>query len=128
MVDAAIKIQSHVVTVKQQEEQFRSMEQKNELTSELIDAFRKVNKSLVNSAVHELEPGLGSLDNGEEIDKVGRSIEKLADWMNKGLQIYSTIDAPKDVRDLFPPQEEQSLLNDDVIKLIEQKENGEQKS
>lgn len=126
LVDAAVKIQSHVITVKQQEEQFRSMQQKNELTSELIDAFRKVNKSLVDSAVHELEPGLGSLEDGEEVDKVGRSIEKLADWMNKGLKIYSTIDAPKEVRDLFPPQVEQPLLNDDVIKLIEQKENNKQ--
>lgn len=125
LVDAATKIQSHVVTVKQQEEQFRSMAQKNELTSELIDAFRKVNKILVDSTIHEIESGLGTLKDGEEIDKAGRSIEKLADWMNKGLQIYSTIDAPKEVRDLFPPQEEQPLLNADVIKLIEQKNRKE---
>lgn len=128
LADAAVKIKSHVITVKQQEEELRSMQLKNGLSSELIDTFRKINKSFVDKAVHELEEDLVHLKDGEEIDKAGKSVEKLADWMNKGLQIYSTIDAPKEVRDLFPPQEEQSLLNDDVIKLIAQKENGEQKS
>lgn len=126
LVDAAVKIQSHVITVKQQEEQLRSMELKNELASELFDTFRKVNKSFVDNVIHELESDLGPLKDGEEVDKAGKSIEKLADWMNKGLQIYSTIDAPKEVRDLFPPQEEQPLLNDDVIKLIEQKEENKE--
>lgn len=128
LVDAAVKIQSHVVTVKQQEEQLRSMELKNELTSELIGTFKKVNKSLVDKTVHELESDLGTLKDGEEVDKAGRSIEKLADWMNKGLQIYSAIDAPEEIKDLFPPQEEQQLLNDDIIKLLEQKGNSEQQS
>lgn len=128
IVDAAVKIKSHVVTVKQQEEALRSMDLKNSIANEIIDTFKLMNKSIVDKCVHELETDLGPLANGEEIDKVGRSIERLADWMNKGLQIYSTIDAPKEVRDLFPPQEEQQLLNDDIIKLIEQKENSEQQN
>ncbi len=126
IVDAAVKIKSHVVTVKQQEETLRAMELKNNIASDIVDTFKQMNKSIVDNCVHELEADLGPLKDGEEVDKVGKSIQKLADWMNKGLQIYSTIDAPKEVRDLFPPQEEQPLLNDDIIKFIEQKESSEQ--
>lgn len=126
IVDAAIKIKSHVVTVKQQEEVLRSMEIKNGLASEVMETFNKANKIIVDSCVREIETDIGKLENGEDFDKVGKCVEKLADWMNKGLQIYSTIDAPKEVRDLFPPQEDQQLLNDDIIKLIEQKGNNEQ--
>lgn len=126
LVDAAVKIKSHVATVKQQEEVLRAMELKNNIAGEIVDTFKQVNKSIVDNCVHDLEADLGPLKDGEEIDKVGRAIQKLADWMNKGLQIYSAIDAPKEVKDLFPPQEEQPLLNDEIIKLIEQKENNKE--
>lgn len=126
IVDAAVKIKSHVITVKQQEEVLRSMELKNGLVSEVMETFNKANKTIVDKCVHEIETDIGELDNGEDFDKVGRCIEKLADWMNKGLQIYSAIDAPQEVKDLFPSQEEQLLLNDDVIKLIEQKEKNKE--
>ncbi|EXG87933.1 hypothetical protein K413DRAFT_4838 [Clostridium sp. ASBs410] len=124
VIDAAVKIKSHVVTVKQQEEALRAMDLKNGIASDIFDTFRQVNKSIIDKCVHELEADLGPLKDGEEVGKVGKSIEKLAEWMDKGLQIYSAIDAPQEVRDLFPPQEEQPLLNNEIIKLIEQKENN----
>ena len=37
------------------------------------------------------------------------------------MQIYSTIDAPKEIRDLFPVQVEATYLTDDIQKLIEMK-------
>lgn len=122
IIEAAIRIKSQVVTVKQQEEELRSLQMKNNLSSDVIDAFRQVNKNLTDKCVRSLESDLGELPNGEDADKVGKSMEKLAFWMEKGMQIYSAIDAPKDIKVLFPQQEEQKLLNDDVIKLLEAKE------
>lgn len=127
IVEKAIKIKSNMVAIKQQEEVLRSMQQANSISNEAIETFQKVNKTLTDNCVRELEGEIGELQDGEEFDKVGRTIERLADWMNKGMQIYSTIDAPKEVKTLFPEQEEQILLNDDVIKFIEQiNESGEE--
>ena len=53
---------------------------------------------------------------------MGRCLEKLSIWMNKGLQIYSSIEAPKEVKDVFPEQQDLSFLTDDIQKLIEEKE------
>lgn len=118
LVDQAIKLKSHVATVKQQEEVLRAMQVKNETSSEVLDAFKKANKVIVDSCVNDLQNELGELKDGEEVDKVGRSIEKLGHWMNKGLQIYSTIDAAKEVKDLFPKQDDPISLNDNIIKLL----------
>lgn len=128
VVETAVKIKSQVITVKQQEEQLRAMQEKNKLAGEIIETFRQVNKSLTDDYVRNLEAELGKLPEREAADKVGKSIEKLGYWMDKGLQIYSAIDAPKDVKLLFPQQEEPKLL-DDVAKLIEEtkKENKGQK-
>lgn len=121
IVDTAVTIKSHIMTVKMQNEMLRSMELKNDVAIDVIETFRELNKTFTDKAIHDLEEELGELKDGEERAKAEKSIEKLAEWMNKGLQIYSTIDAPKEVRDLFPQQEEQQLLNDDVIKLLEMK-------
>lgn len=121
IVDQAVKIKSHATTVKMQEEALRSMELKNELASEMIDAFKKTNKVITDKYVSELENDLGKLNDGEEVDKAGRCLEKLAFWMDKGLQIYSAIDADNEIKDLFPVQEDLSFLSDDIQKLIEMK-------
>lgn len=119
IVDRAIKIKSHAVTVKMQEEALRSIQTKEEIAAEVLDIFKKTNKVITDQYVAELEKDLGELKDGEEKDKVGRSLNKLAFWMDKGLQIYAAIDSPSEVKDLFPTQDEVSFLSDDIQKLIE---------
>lgn len=121
LVDMAVKIKSHVVTVRMQEEALRSMELRNEIAAELTDAFKKANKTIVDQCIGDMKNELGELKDGEEEGKAEKSIEKLAHWMDKGLQIYSSIDAPQEIKDLFPQQEDVSLLTDDLQKLIETK-------
>ena len=41
--------------------------------------------------------------------------------MDKGMQIYSSINAPSEIKDVFPTQEEVNILSDDLLKLIEMK-------
>ena len=123
IIDKAVKIKSHIVTVKAQEEILRSMEQKNEIMEDMIELYHKTNKALIGTYVNELENEIGKLDNGEDKDKVGKSLEKLAYWMDKGMQIYSAIDAPAEVKDLFPEQAEASFLTDDIQKLLTMKKN-----
>lgn len=121
LADAAIKIKSHVSTVKMQEEALRSLELKNETAAEVLDAFKKTSRIITQNCVRELENELGELQDGEERDKVGRSLEKMGYWMDRGMQIYSTIDAPDEIKDIFPAQEEMNFLSDDIMKLLEMK-------
>ena len=122
IVDNAIKMKSHITTVKMQEEALRTLEVKDEIAAEVLEAYKKANRVLTQNAVTELERELGELNDGEERDKVGKTLEKLAFWMDKGMQIYSAIDAPTEIKDVFPKQQEVSFLSDDLIKLLENKE------
>lgn len=122
IVDNAIKMKSHITTVKMQEEALRTLEVKDEIAAEVLEAYKKANRVLTQNAVTELERELGELNDGEERDKVGKTLEKLAFWMDKGMQIYSSIDAPTEIKDVFPKQQEVSFLSDDLIKLLENKE------
>lgn len=122
IVDNAIKIKSHITTVKAQEEALRSIEIRDEVAAEVLDAYKKANKVLTQKSVAELERELGELSDGEEKDKVGKTLEKLGLWMDKGMQIYSAIDAPTEIKDVFPEQQEIKFLSDDLMKLLENKE------
>lgn len=122
IVDNAIKIKSHITTVKAQEEALRSIEIRDEVAAEVLDAYKKANKVLTQNSVAELERELGELSDGEEKDKVGKTLEKLGFWMDKGMQIYSAIDAPTEIKDVFPEQQEIKFLSDDLMKLLENKE------
>lgn len=121
IVDQAAKIKSHMSTVKMQEEMLRSMKTKNEVSEEVFDVFKKTKDVLLQQSLETIKNELGDLKDGEEIDKVKRSLEKLGYWMDKGMQIYSSIDAPKEVRDAFPEQQELSFLSDNLQKLLEMK-------
>lgn len=122
IVDIAIKIKSHITTVKMQEEALRSVEIRDEIAAEVLDAYKKANRILTQNSVAELEWELGELKDGEEKDKAGKTLEKLGYWMDKGMQIYSSIDAPVEIKDVFPLQQETNFLSDDLIKLLENKE------
>lgn len=122
IVDIAIKIKSHITTVKMQEEALRSVEIRDEIAAEVLDAYKKANRILTQNSVAELERELGELKDGEEKDKAGKTLEKLGYWMDKGMQIYSSIDAPVEIKDAFPLQQETNFLSDDLIKLLENKE------
>lgn len=124
LVDMAIKIKSHIMTVRTQEELLRSIQMKNEVAAEVFDTFREVNKMLEQQCIGDLRNELGPLKDGEEEGKAQKSIEKLAYWMDKGLQVYSAIDAPQEAKDLFPQQDDVSLLTDDMQKLLEMKNMG----
>ena len=122
IVDNAIKMKSHITTVKMQEEALRTLEIKDEIAAEVLEAYKKTNQVLTQNSVTELERELGKLKDGEERDKVGKTLEKLGFWMEKGMQIYSAIDAPTEIKDVFPKQQEVSFLSDDIMKLLENKE------
>lgn len=125
IVDQAVKIKSHMTTVKMQEETLRSMEIKNEIAETVLNAFKQTKDSLFQQNLDALKNEIGELKDGEEVDKVKKTLEKLGYWMDKGMQIYSSIDTPPEIKDAFPAQQEYSFLTDDLQKLIEEKKDKE---
>ena len=61
------------------------------------------------------------LQNGEERGMVEQAFEKMNVLLEKGLQIYSTIESPQEVKALFEPLEMKYISVSNGVKLIEEK-------
>ncbi len=126
LVDKAIAIKSHLLTLRQQEEMLKTMNQKNEATEETIDVFKKMKRITMEGYVKDLESDMGELENGEERGKVEMTLEKLGNLLDKGVEIYSSIETPNEVKSLFPMNADNPILPDNIVKLLEQKESKEE--
>ena len=126
LIERAIAMKSYLKTIRQQDEILKSMQVKNEVASETLDVFKTMKRITMEGYVKELESELGELKDGEERGKVEKSLEKLAELIDKGVEIYSSIETPNEVKALFPMSENNVLLPDNIIKLLEEK-SGENK-
>lgn len=121
LVEKAISIKSNILVYKQQEEQLREMKNKNEITEDVIDTFKTMKDAVLKDAVTSLEEDIKELKDGEERGKTALCIERMVMLIDKGVEIYSSIDTPSEVKVMFPMQEPQALLVDDIVKLLELK-------
>lgn len=121
VLDKALALRSHYIAIQQQEEMLKSMQIKNELAEEQIKVFNSIRDAAMNNYIYQLEDKFGSLDNPEERDKAERSLEKLMFLLDKGCEIYATLDAPEDVQALFPEIQGNLELPDNIINYLEEK-------
>lgn len=117
----AIALKSNKKILDMQEETINTMQTKNEITQETIDVFDKLKEITYKKYVDELKSELGEVDNGEEEAKVALSLEKLSSLIDKGLEIYSSIETPKEIKVLFPIVDTQEALPESLIKYLEDK-------
>lgn len=122
IIEKAVAIKSHLTLLKQQEEMLETMKLKNEATQETLDVFKKMKSVVMEDAVNDLEAELGELQDGEERGKVGKTLEKLCILMDKGVEIYSSIETPNEVKALFPMSDNNPILPDNIVKLLEKKD------
>lgn len=94
---------------------------KNEVSQETIDAFKKMKSLTLKTYVDELQSEIGAVADPEEEAKVAKSLEKLSDLIDKGVEIYSSIDTPEEIKVLFPFNEKQALLSESAVKYLEDK-------
>lgn len=85
LADYVAKIKSHIITVKQQEEVLRAMEIKNNMIEPIAESYGEIISETLKDA-SENEKGL----------------KNLFELTSKGLEIYASIDAPKEAKNLFP--------------------------
>lgn len=121
LMDKAISLMSNKKILDMQEETYKTMLQKNEITQATIDAFNKMKEITYKKYVDELQDEVGKLKDGEEEGKVSKSLEKLANLIDKGVEIHTSIETPKEIKVLFPFVEPQQSLPDGLLKYIEDK-------
>ena len=127
LMDKAISLMSNKKVLDMQEETYKTMLQKNEITQATIDAFNKMKEITYKKYVDELQDEVGKLKDGEEESKVSKSLEKLANLIDKGIEIHTSIETPKEIKVLFPFVESQQTLPDNLLKYIEDKTSSSDK-
>lgn len=121
LMDKAISLMSNKKVLDMQEETYKMMLQKNEITQSTIDAFNKMKEITYKTYVDELQDELGKLKDGDEEGRVSKSLEKLANLIDKGVEIHTSIETPQEIKVLFPFVEPQRSLPDSLLKYIEDK-------
>lgn len=124
LIDKAIMLRSHYITLQQQEEMLKSYQMKNELAEENVETFNTLRTAAMNIVIKQLEKESGKSLNPEELDKAERSLEKIVLLLDKGCEIYATLDSPDDVQSLFPEIQGNLELPDSIIKYLEDKQDN----
>ena len=129
LIDNAIRIKSHLISLEQQKEILRSQKLKNDVLEPTVEAFNFLEKHYYDEAVKALEEKNEDtqLQDGEERGKVEISLKKLVTLMDKGVEFYSSINTDKDIQALFPALEDKAELPDSILKYIEDKQKPENK-
>lgn len=122
LVDKAMSLKSHYITIQQQQEELNSMQIKNELAEKEVEIFDLLKKKRLNDAISALEDEFGEIKDPEERTKAEKSLEKLEALLEEGAEFYATLDSPKEIQALFPQIEDDVSLPDNVVNYIEQKE------
>ncbi len=121
IMNKVISLKSNKKILDMQEETLKAMQLKNEVTQDVIDAFNKMKQITYKNYVDELQAELGTLKDGDEEGRVSKSLEKLVNLVDKGVEIHTSIEIPKEIKVLFPFAETQQTLPDNLIKFLEDK-------
>lgn len=124
-VDKCVVIRSHFLTTQKQklelESAKRSESEKKIISGYLDDLYKRQ----VDIAIKELEDVTNyPVENkdGDEFGRIEQCFNKMGVLLEKGLQIRSSIDSPKEAQALFEPLEMKYLEISDSLKLLEKKE------
>lgn len=108
LVDKALVIRSHYLTTQEQEEKIRTLQLGNDALENAMDINKQITKGLLSKVSAELADEHG-ISEPEDVVRLQRSVQLMADWMNKGMEVYASIQAPEETKAVFPPIEKQSL-------------------
>lgn len=121
LVNEAFELRSRLTLCKMQELFFTEEKLKYQIAEDTIKDIEKYRRAILRKAREEMENDYGELADGEERDKMEMCLERMAGLIDKGVEVYASIDTPKDMRALFPMTEDNAILPESVIKQIEQK-------
>lgn len=108
LVDKALVVRSHYLTTIEQEEKIRSLQLGNDALENAMGINKQISKGLLNKVATELAEE-HNISDPEDLGRLKNSIQLMADWMNKGMEVYAAIQAPAETKAVFPPIEKQTL-------------------
>lgn len=127
-IDKCLVIRSHYLTIKQQELEIERSSIEQGEKNELLKNINRLYKIYIENAIEELEEETGcKISDGDERGRAEQSMEKAGNLIDKGLQIYASIDSPKEIKALFEPLEMKYLSIEQELKAIEDKKNKQSK-
>lgn len=125
-IDKCYVIKSHKSTCKRQEQEIEKSNCDQKEKEEILKSIRMLYKISVDNAIKDLENATGyNIQDGDERGRVEQSFDKLEKLLDKGMQIYSSIDSPQEIKAVFAPIEMHYLSVTDGLKRIEEKSNNE---
>ena len=105
--------------MKKQEAELEKSELENSEREDIFKGIKKLYDIAVKNTIHDLEQSTGyTIKDGEEIERAKQAIEKTVQLLEKGLEIYSTIDSPQEIKALFEPLEMKYISISNEIKLL----------
>ncbi len=116
LVDKALIIRSHHLTTKEQMEKIKTLEMGNDMLESAKELNDSICKKLLNKVSSELAAE-NNINDPEDIARLKNSLQLLSEWMTKGMEVYASIQAPSEIKAVFPSVEKQALP-DGAIKLI----------
>jgi len=122
LLDKALALRSHYITIQQQEEMLKSSQLKNELAEEQLEMFRQLKDAGMEIVIRRLEKDHEMQLDPEERDKTERSLDKLILFLDKGGEIYASLESPENIQLLFPEIQGDLELPENIIKYLEDKE------
>lgn len=121
-IDKCLIIKSHKLTIDEQKNEIERLAKSQEQKDAIINGLNELLKVYVENAIRELEDSTGcKISDGDERGKATQSFEKLGKLIDKGLQIYGSIDLPAETKALFEPLEMKYLSIEKEIKALEKK-------
>lgn len=108
LVDKALVIRSHYLTSREQEERVRSLQLGNDALENAMAVNKQITKGLLTKVSTELAEE-HNITNPEDLGRLRNSIQLMADWMDKGMEVYASVQAPDETKAVFPPIEKQTL-------------------
>ena len=117
IVDKVVMIRSHWLTCKQQEEEARKLGIADDFLESLAKTHKEIIDKMKNKIVDDLSEEHGIKD-PEEHERLRYSFSLFGELMNKGMEVYASIDTGTEVKAAFPPIEHQKLP-EGVVKMLE---------
>lgn len=118
LVSQAITLRSHLSNIEQQEELLRCAQIKNDVLESTVKTFDLLRETTINQILDDLVGTKAEYNDPEGRDKTKLALEKMSGLIDKGVEIYASIDAPKEIQVLFPEPETGGFLTDNITKLL----------
>lgn len=122
-IDKCMIIRSHKLSIEMQKEQLKKTQEDNKEKEIILKYLTTLHKNFVDNEIKKMEEICNEkIKDGDERGRFEQCIGKLINLIDKGLQIYSTIDSPKEIKALFEPLKMKYLIVSEELKLLEKKE------